>query len=327
MGDRFMQPLRLTIQWLYLLFIVYLGSRFYLFVLQFQKGAETAPIPRPDGIEGFLPIAALLGIRNWLDTGRLNQVHPAAVVILLAAILISLLLRRSFCSWICPVGTVEELLWKCGFKMFRRNLAPPRWLDLILRSPKYLLLAFFIHAIFITMSADQVSLFIASDYNKIADVRLLDFFRHLSGISLLFFMLLLLLSLPLKNPFCRFLCPYGALLGLAAVCSPVKVTRNRELCISCGSCNQACPASLPVMTKERLHSTECIGCWRCISYCRVDGVLAMRLPGKKTALPGMIFTLLVLLLFIGGTVTGKMTGNWHTGITVAEYGRLLGIFH
>jgi polyferredoxin len=324
MGNRFMQPLRITIQWLYLFFIIYLGIRFYQFVLHFQSNGASPPVARPDGVEGFLPIAALLGIRDWLASGSLNPVHPAAVVILLAAIATSLLLRRSFCSWICPVGTVEELLWKQGFKLFRRNIHPPRLLDIILRSPKYLLLVFFIYSIFIAMPTDQVSAFIASDYNKIADVRLLDFFLHISGTPLIVIGLLLILSLPIKNPFCRFLCPYGALLGLVAICSPAKVTRDSTACVSCGVCSQFCPAKIPVMTKKRVHSPECIGCWRCISYCRAEGALSMKLTGRKVVLPGIVFALLVLLVFWGGTGIGKMTGNWHTAITPAEYGRLLG---
>jgi len=47
-------------------------------------------------------------------TGFINRVHPAALVIFLSVIAVSLILRRSFCSWICPVGTLSELLWKGG---------------------------------------------------------------------------------------------------------------------------------------------------------------------------------------------------------------------
>src|SRR5512138_2313067 len=133
MGYRFMQPLRIAIQWLYLLFIVWLGIRFYQFVSQIRSGTVPA-VSRPDGVEGFLPIAALLGLRDWFHTGNINPVHPAAVVILLTITILSLLLRRSFCSWICPIGTIEELLWKRGYTLFKRNIRLPKWLDIVLRS-------------------------------------------------------------------------------------------------------------------------------------------------------------------------------------------------
>ncbi len=318
-----MQPVRIAVQWGYLLFILWIGWRFSQFVLHFRSGGMTPAVPRPEGVEGFLPIIALLGLRDWAESGSLNPVHPAAVVILLTVVLVSLLLRRSFCSWICPVGTVSELLWKRGFSLLRRNIRPPRWLDLILRSPKYLFLAFFVYSIFFAMSAEQVRAFLQDDYSRVADVRLLDFFLTLSGTPLVVILVLLLLSLPLKNPFCRFLCPYGALLGLAALLSPAKVTRKKEICISCGVCNQVCPTYIPVMSKKRVHSTECIGCWRCISHCRADGALSMDLPGGKIAIPGIIFAALVVLLFWGGTMAGKLSGHWQSAITAADYSRLL----
>ena len=323
MGSRYMQPLRIAIQWLYLLFIIWLGSRFYQFVAHFRSGNLSPPVDRPDGIEGFLPIAALLGLRDWFHSGSINPVHPAAVVILLTVIFLSLLLRRSFCSWICPIGTIEELLWKRGFVLFKRNIRLPQWLDIVLRSGKYLLLAFFLYAIFLQMSPAQVSGFIASDYNKIADVRLLDFFLNLAGWPLIVIGTLLLLSLPLRNPFCRFFCPYGALLGLIAVLSPAKVTRDHGTCVACGVCSQLCPTYIPVMQKTRVHSPECIGCWRCISHCRAEGALAMKLPARKIAIPGLLFSLLVILIFLGGTFAGKLTGHWKTAVTAAEYGRLI----
>ena len=324
MGNRFMQPLRIAVQWIYLFFCLYLGWRFFQFVAHFRTAGAAPLVPRPDGIEAFLPIAALMGVRDWIAAGKINPVHPASVVVLLSVVLVSLLLRRSFCSWICPVGTLEELLWKRGFALFKRNLRPPRWLDLILRSPKYLLLAFFVYFIFFAMTAEQVRAFLSDDYSKIADVRLLDFFLTLSGVPLVVITLLLILSLPLKNPFCRFLCPYGALLGLIALLSPAKVTRNREFCVTCGACNQVCPAYIPVMAKKRVHSPECIGCWRCISHCRAEGALSMALPGRHVAIPGIIFALLVVLVFWGGTLAGKLSGSWHTAVTMAEYARLLG---
>lgn len=324
MSKRYIQPLRIFIQWGFLLFSLYLGAAFYHFVQYFRSGATGAVPLRPDGVEGFLPISALLSLKDWLMNGSINPVHPAALVIFLCVVAVSLLLKRSFCSWICPVGTLSEVLWKGGFSLFRRNIRPPRWLDLTLRGIKYLLLAFFLYSILWVMAPEQVTAFIYSDYNKIADVRLLDFFLHLSGAPLVVIGLLVLLSLGLRNPFCRFLCPYGALLGLVSLFSPVKATRDKGTCVSCGVCNQVCPSHIPVMSKERVHSEECVGCLRCVSHCRADGALAMKLTGRKVTVNGLAFALLVVLFFWGGTMIGKLSGHWHTAIPAAEYGRLLG---
>lgn len=324
MFNRFMQPLRIAVAWGFLFFQLYLGVQFYRFVLYFRSGGATSFVPRPDGIEGFLPISALLSLKDWLAGGAINPVHPAGLVIFLAVLAVSLLLKRSFCSWICPVGTVSELLWKCGFTMFKRNFRPPRRLDIALRGIKYLLLAFFLWSILWAMSPEAVSAFIHSDYNKVADVRLLDFFLHPSGLSLGIILFLILLALPLRNPFCRFLCPYGALVGLISMLSPVKVTRDKKTCVSCGVCTQVCPSYIPVMQKERVMSEECIGCWRCVSHCRAEGTVAMKLTGRKVAMNGFLFAALVVGIIWGGSLIGKATGHWHTGISLQEYARLIG---
>jgi ferredoxin len=106
--------------------------------------------------------------------------------------------------------------------------------------------------------------------------------------------------------------------------SPVKVTREGKTCVSCGVCTQVCPSYIPVMAKERVFSEECIGCLRCISHCRSEGTLEMKLTGRKVVVNGLLFAVLVVLLFWGGTLVGKMTGHWRTAITTEEYTRLIG---
>jgi len=324
MGKRYLQPLRIFVQWGFLFFSLYLGIQFYRFVLHFRSGGAAPFVPRPNGVEAFLPISALLSLKDWLVSGSINPVHPAALVIFLTVVAVSFLLKRSFCSWVCPVGTISEVLWKSGFNLFRRNFRLPRRMDLVLRGIKFVLLCFFLYSILYAMSPGQVTAFIYSDYNKMADVRLLDFFVHLSGFSLLVIGGLALLSLPIRNPFCRYLCPYGALLGLISMLSPVKVTREGKTCVSCGVCTQVCPSYIPVMAKERVFSEECIGCLRCISHCRAEGALEMKLTGRKVVVNGLLFAVLVVLLFWGGTQVGKVTGHWRTSITVGEYSRLIG---
>lgn len=323
MSNRYVQPLRILIQCCFLVFMLWLGFRFYLFVSHVQSSGSAAFVERPPGIEGFLPISGLLGLSAWIKGAGLNTIHPAAVVLLVTIIALSLLLRRSFCSWICPVATVSECSWKAGFRVIRRNPRLPRWLDVTLRGLKYLLLVFFLYSIMLAMPADALRGFIQSDYHRMADVRLLDFFLHPSPTALGVILALLVASLVLRNPFCRYLCPYGALLGLAALLSPLRVTRDVERCVSCGACNQVCPASIDVMHKKSVNSPECIGCWRCVGHCRFNEALSMRAAGRY-AVPGAVFALLVVVLFWGGAMAGKWSGHWNTSLTIEEYARLLG---
>lgn len=323
MSARYMQPLRILVQCSFLGFMIWLGYCFYQFVQMVNTGVTGINIARPDGIDGFLPISGLLGTASWVKGGVINSIHPAAVVVFVTVIVVSLLLRRSFCSWICPVAAVSECAWKAGFRLMRRSWRPPSWLDNAFRSLKYLLMAFFVYFIAIAMSPDALLVFIRSDYHKIADVSLMNFFLNLSPFALSIILLLLTLSVVLRNPFCRYLCPYGALLGLAALFSPLRVTRNPDSCVSCGVCSQVCPTYIDVMRKTSVTSPECIACWRCISHCRFNEALSMRVV-QRFVIPGFVFALLVVLLFLGGTMIGRLSGHWHSSISLEEYVRLLG---
>lgn len=322
MSARYMQPLRNFIQLVFLLFTIWLGFRFYQFVQAVSTGAVEF-VTRPPGVDGFLPISGLLGAASWAKGGGINTIHPAAVVVFFTVITVSLLLRRSFCSWICPVAAVSEFAWKSGFRYFRFNLRLPAWPDIAIRGLKYLLMVFFIYFIGIAMSPDALLKFILSDYHKIADVRLLNFFLHISPFALTIIMTLIILSFVVRNPLCRYLCPYGALLGLAAMLSPLRVTRNIERCVSCGACSQVCPTHIDVMHKTSVVSPECIACWRCISHCRFNEALSMR-AFHRYNVPGLIFAVLVVMLFLGGTFIGKLSGHWQSSISLNEYVRLLG---
>lgn len=322
MPSRYMQPLRIVTQFSFLAFMVWLAFNFYNFVQMAATPMAGVSAVRPHGIDGFLPISGLLGTASWIRGDGINSIHPAAVVIFLTVGAVSLVLRRSFCSWICPIAAISECAWKAGYRVSRRTWRLPAKFDKALRSLKYVLMAFFIYSIAVAMDRKALLQFINSDYHKIADVRLMSFFLHLSTVALTVILVIVLCSLLLRIPLCRYLCPYGALLGLIAVCSPLRVTRNSEKCVSCGVCSQVCPANIDVMNKASVASPECIGCWRCISHCRFNNALSMN-AFQRLKIPGFIFALLVVALFYGGTVVGKLSGHWVSQISPEEYVRLL----
>jgi polyferredoxin len=320
MFNRYVQPLRGLIQVGFLLLSLLIGFQFARFVSALFSGG---PLPfRPAAIEAFLPISGLYGAIAWLKGGGINPVHPAAVVIFATIVVIALLLRRAFCSWICPIGTISEWLWKLGFRKLKRNLAPPRWLDSCLRVIKYVLLGFFL-ATALSWSLAALEGFLYSGYHAVSDVKLLQLFRSPSATTLAVVGLLIALSIPLRNPFCRYLCPYGALLGLVALASPLAVQRDPKQCVSCGVCNQVCPSRLDIMHASRVNQQECLGCWRCVSHCRVHSALSMRAFGR-VAVSGILFAALVVWLFWGGTQLGKASGHWQTMVSPADYRELLG---
>jgi len=262
-----------------LLFYAWVCWRFVGWVSALTTGSLPAPA-RPAAVDGFLPISGLAGLRLWLQGGEFLPVHPAAPLILLAALLSALLLKRGFCSWLCPIFPLSEGLWRLGQKLFGRTFAPPFWLDLLLRSLKYLLLGFFAYQILWLMPLPALRAFLASPYHKIADVRLLWFFQHPSATLLAVLAALALLCLCVQMAWCRYLCPYGALLGLLSIFSAGKICRDEKLCIRCGLCSARCPAWLPVRHKRTVRSPECYACYRCVHGCPAPGAVEMKLAGR-----------------------------------------------
>ncbi len=314
------QKVRLYIQIGFLLVVLWVGFEFYLFVRYYQQGEQGLYLGRPPGVEGFLPISSLISLKHWLLSGVFNDIHPAGLVLLIIILLLGFFLKKSFCSWICPVGLLSESLWQVGKKFFSKNMRLPGWLDIPLRSLKYILLLFFLYAILWQMDAAGVQKFIYSPYNKVADVKMLLFFTELSSFAFWTLAVLILLSIVIKNFWCRYLCPYGALLGFLSLFSPVKVTRNPVTCTDCRRCTRVCPNLITVHKPLRIISDECTACALCIDACPVADTLQFKFSRKsKTYIPSWLFGFLVLGIFIAGFLLARFSGHWQNSISAAEY--------
>jgi polyferredoxin len=309
------QKLRGRVQLAFLLLNVFIGAQFYLWVRAMESGQRSL-VPRPPGVEGWLPIAALMNLKAWILTGAVPQIHPAGMFLLVAFLGISLLLKKAFCGWICPVGTISEWLWKRG-RRFAKNIAVPKWLDIPLRGLKYLLFAFFAFAI-VRMPADDIAAFMASPYGVIADVKLLNFFRHIGTTGLVVVAVIALLSLVIQNFWCRYLCPYGALLGIVALVSPARIRRDADLCIDCAKCRKACPARLPVDVKPQIRSAECTLCMLCVASCPAAGALQVKVTPKRVVPPWAIAAA-IGAIFLTIVLAARLTGHWRTNLTDDTY--------
>jgi polyferredoxin len=306
-GDR-SQAIRRGVQVAFLGLNVWIGYQFYGFVRYCESGGVTRRFSRPAGVEGWLPIASLMNLKYFVTTGRFPQALGAGMLLLIAFLAISWLLRKSFCSWLCPVGTLSEMLWKLGNKLIGRSLRLPRWLDLPLRSLKYLLMSFFLFASG-TMSAGAIEQFLAGPYGAVADVQMLNFFRHLSGTAAAVLIVLAGLSVFIQNFWCRYLCPYGALMGVAALFSPARIQRSPEPCIDCGKCGKACPSLLPVDQLVTIRSAECTNCLECVAVCPTEGALALKFAGRKPIAP-LAVAAIIAIMFLGTVVSARMSGHW-----------------
>ncbi|MBZ5665562.1 MAG: 4Fe-4S binding protein [Acidobacteriia bacterium] len=329
------QIMRRSFQVAFLLLNIWIGSIFYFWVRQFEPGGTATSLQRPAGVEGWLPIAGLMNLRYLVLTHHVPALHPAGMFLLISFLAMSFLFRKAFCSWLCPVGTISEYLWRAGQKIFRRNFLQnvPRWLDLGLRGLKYLLLGFFVWAV-TSMAADELAAFMNSPYGVIADVKMLNFFRHIGEAGAITLGVLAVASLFIQNFWCRYLCPYGALLGITSLFSPARIRRNPETCIDCAKCAKACPSALPVDKLVTIQSAECTGCLKCVAVCPAKDTLSLSLPSlsrqripalapQPTKLPAWAMAAGIAALFFGIVGFAKTAGYWDSQVPRATYQQLV----
>jgi polyferredoxin len=315
------QTLRRTLQFGFLLLNLWIGVQFYLFVRYYETGGESMRVGRPAGVEGWLPIASLMNLKALILTGRLPTIHPAGTLLLIAFMAGSWIFRKSFCGWLCPIGTVSEYLWRLGRKLFRRNFRLPRAVDISLRGIKYMLMGLFVYVV-ATMSVAAIRQFLDSPYGMVDDVKMLNLFRNLTVTGWSVMAVLVAGSMLVQNFWCRYFCPYGALMGLVSLASPLRIRRDAELCIDCTKCAKACPSALPVDRLITIQSAECLGCMQCVASCPAEGALFLSTPRRKRV-PAWKVAAGIAALFLGAYLFGVWSGQWDTHLTDRVYFQLV----
>jgi polyferredoxin len=179
------------------------------------------------------------------------------------------------------------------------------------------------------MTASDLASFMNSPYGVIADVKMLNFFRHIGQTGAIVIGVMVVASLFIQNFWCRYLCPYGALLGIASFLSPARIRRNSETCIDCAKCGKACPAALPVDKLLTIKSAECTGCLECVAACPAKDTLSLALPripavaSKPTRLPAWAMAAGIAALFLGIVGFAKTAGVWDSHVPQATYRQLV----
>jgi len=289
----------------------YAWIRLYLFVSHFDKGWPY--VIRPASIEAFLPIGALVSLKNLILNRFIDPIHPAALVIFLAILTSAVLFRRGFCGWVCPIGFISEMITATSKRIGGRTLTGWKYMKVI----KYVLLLFFL-ALILPMSPQETVMFIFSPYWAIADVKLLDFWLNPGTVTITVTLLLVTGTLAIKNLWCRFICPYGALLGVISVMSPSRIEKSN--CIGCAKCDEACPACIKVSERDNVSTPECIMCLECISACRYD-YLNLSFAGFR--LKKQYYPVAIALILFGYFAIAKLTGHWDSALKYEDYMKLM----
>ena len=236
-------------------------------------------IPIPDAsLHAICPFGGVVSFYQLLNVGTLvKKVHESSVVLAVIGLLLALLFGPVICGWVCPFGTFQEWLGKLGKKLFgkRYNTFVPKKIDRVLRYLRYFVLAWVSYMTIITGKL------IFQDYDPY--FTLFNFWTGEVAITgYIALALVIILSLFVERPFCKYACPYGAFQGIFNLVRIFGIRRNAPTCISCKACDKACPMNIEVSTSKVVRDHQCISCLECTSEtaCPVPATVQMlALPG------------------------------------------------
>ena len=184
--------------------------------------------------------------------------------ILGGVLLITVLLRRAFCGYMCPLGTISEWLRVMGRRLRIPEIPISARLDRALALLKYAVLA--VVVILTWRAGELIFRGFGPCYALIS--------RHGEDITVWAYVvagLIALASLFMVMPFCRWFCPFAAVLNPLSRFGFARVTRDAEACLDCGLCSKSCPAAIPVDQLDQVKAARCISCLDCVDSCPGNG--------------------------------------------------------
>lgn len=251
--------------------------------------------------EAWCPMGGVEALYTYLREG--NMICSLAVsnfFILGAVLLITLLVRRAFCGYMCPIGTISEWLSAAVRRIGLRPRTVPPALDRTLSLAKYAMLG---AILYFTYRAGEL-MFRGFDpcYALIS--------RHGPDITLWAYVtagLLVAGSLLVVMPFCRWLCPFAAVMNPLSRFGLARIKRDTELCTGCRACAKACPMAIPVDQLPQVTAARCLACMNCAEACpkSAGGALVWGPPAMLGRRWPQWVLVLVLALSTGAAVAAS----------------------
>lgn len=222
-------------------------------------------------IHSACPYAAICFGLNPAQFLRLSmQLFASGIVLGLLILISNLFIGRKFCSYICPLGTIQEGLFQFRSRRYRLKKKVPLYLERKLGKLRYLILA-------ATLILAGTGL--AYYYIQLCPIYGLSRLPALAIGALIVIGISLLGAFFTERFWCRFLCPFAALMNISQAAGKLfgikrrLIRRNLERCNDCGACCLYCPMNINLLEEEYVTNPNCIGCGMCAEKCPRPGTI------------------------------------------------------
>lgn len=295
--------IRRVIQFVMFLLVLSISVGHYL-----DESGVDIPLISSASLHAVCPVGGVVSIYEYFVSGRyVKKVHESSFVLMYIVFALTFILGPVFCGWICPMGTFQEWISKLGRKITgkRFNNVIPYSVDKYLRFIRYIT---FVLVLVKTAQSAQLLFTEIDPYYALFNIWT-DEVAIGGYISLIF---VTLLSLFVERPFCKYFCPYGALLGLFNRIKLFKIERKTQSCISCMNCDKVCPMNIPLSDITISKDHQCISCMECTSGGACPKSDTMVLSFKKRVLTSKTVGIITVLFFLVGISGAMALDLWKT---------------
>lgn len=208
------------------------------------------------------PTCGVVGVYHFFAASTLWAIKIKSIlgISIGLVVMMTIVFGPILCGFICPFGTIQDGISKIGKKIWKGkyNTFVPAPLDSKLKYLRYLVL---VGILILTASSGVLFIEKSNPYHAFLGI----FNRTMSSTALVMLSIIIFLSLFIHRPWCKYLCPYGALLGIFNQFKVFRILRNKNTCIGCSRCNHACPMNINLVEKEEVRDVRCIVCLECVA--------------------------------------------------------------
>lgn len=304
------QKIRILVQLFFFLFIGFIALNHTL-----AESGKEIPLFSKASLHAVCPFGGVETLYTLISDGDyVRKIHSSSVILMTAVFFMTIFLGPVFCGWVCPLGSIQEWFGKIGRKIFPKkyNEFVPYSIDSKLR---YLRYVFVILILYNTAKAGVLMFLNIDPYYA-----LFNFWTGEVAIwAIIVLLIVFAVSIFIERPWCKYICPYGAVLGIFNTFKIVKIRRNENTCINCNSCSKNCPMNIKVSQSKVVLNHQCISCLKCTSedYCPVEKTVQFKTNIKSLGLSKIdinaYFIAIVVFIAIFGTVMlSSAFGLWST---------------